>query len=328
MKPIEKKSEKVLRIPIRMGSMSQQLGLFSNGDAATLDGGPADPWADPATEANAVDEMFAADSRYRGSHEYLLILSCIARLPQYSAFNGFLLYTQNPTLSYVATARTWARKFGRRLKLNARPLVILAPMGPVRFVYDLSDTEGDPVIAGQLTSYPSPERLSARVYENTIHNCALHGIEIREVDSNDRRNDTAVRMTPSIRKKYAHLKLVKDTGYLVMLDPADKTETKFARLALELGHIFCGHLGIDKNAWWPERHHLSETQEELEAESVAFLTCQRKGPASAAKTFLQQYQPADLQIPIISLNAILQAVNYIETMGRSRWREPKKRGRY
>ena len=308
--------------------MSQQLGLFTKGDAATLDGSPTDPWADPATEANAVDEMFVADSRYRGSREYLQLLDFIARLPQYSAFNGFLLYTQNPVLTHVATARSWARDYGRRLKFKARPLVILAPMGPVRFVYDLKDTEGDPVIAAQLTSHPAPARLPVSVYENTIHNCALHGIAVHEVVDVDRRNDTAVRMTPSIRKKYAQLNLIKDAGYLIMLDPADRTETRFAKLALELGHIFCGHLGIDKNAWWPERHHLSATQEELEAESVAFLICRRKGPVGAAKTFLQPYRLTDLQLPVFSLNAILQAVNYIETMGRSRWREPKKRGKY
>lgn len=308
--------------------MSQQLGLFSKGDAAALNDSPANPWADPATAANAIDEMFVADNRYRGCREYLQVLNFIARLPQYSAFNGFLLYTQNPALSHVATARTWARKFGRRIKLNARPLLILAPMGPVRFVYDLKDTEGDPVIAAQLISYPTPKRLPARMYENTIHNCTLHGIEVREVVSDDRHNDTALRMTPSIRKKYAHLKLAKDAGYLIMLDPADTTETKFARLALELAHILCGHLGIDKNAWWSERHHLSAIQEELEAESVACLICQRKGLASVAKRFLGQYQLTDQQLPIFSLNAILQAVNYIETMGRSRWRKPKKRGRY
>ena len=308
--------------------MSQQLGLFSKADIATLDGSPADPWADPATEANAVDEMFVADSRYRRSREYLQVLNFIARLPQYSAFNGFLLYTQNPALSHVATARTWARKFGRRLKFNARPLVILAPMGPVRFVYDLKDTEGDPLIAEQLIPYATPERLPARIYENTIHNCELHGIAVREVIEEGRRNDAALRMTPSIRKKYAHLKLVKDAGYLIMLDPADRTETKYARLTRELGHIFCGHLGIDKNAWWSERHHLSATQDELEAESVAFLISQRKGLVSPAKAFLRQYQLTDQHLPVFSLNAILQAVKYIETMGRSRWREPKKRGRY
>ena len=125
--------------------MSQQLNLFSKGAVEAIDGGADDPWADPATGANAVDEMFAGNSRYRDSGEYLQLLNFITRQPQYSAFNGFLLYAQNPAISHVATARTWARKFDRHLKIYARPLVILAPMGPVRFVYDLNDTEGEPV---------------------------------------------------------------------------------------------------------------------------------------------------------------------------------------
>jgi hypothetical protein len=308
--------------------MSQQLNLFSKSAVDRFDGAANDPLADPATEANAIDEMFAADSRYRSSRELMRLLNFIARLPQYSAFNGFLLYTQNPALSHVATARIWARKFGRHLKFNARPLVILAPMGPVRFVYDLNDTEGDPVSAERLTSYPATQRLPTRIIENTIQNCALHGIVVREVVSNDRHSETAVRMTPSIRKKYRHLNLSKDTSYLLMLDQTDRPETKYARLALELGHIFCGHLGIDKNAWWSERHHLSATQGEIEAESVAFLICQRKGLASTTGKYLAQYQLTEKQIPIFSLNAILQAVNYIEDMGRSRWRRPKKSGRY
>ena len=308
--------------------MSQQLNLFSKGAAEQFAGAAYDPLADPAAEANAVDEMFAADSRYRSSREFLQLLNFIARLPQYSAFNGFLLYNQNPALSFVATARTWARKFGRYLKLNARPLVILAPMGPVRFVYDLNDTEGEPVLTERLAPYPTTQRLQTRIIENTIQNCALHGIVVREIASDDRRNDTAVRMTPSIRKKYRNLKLAKDASYLVMLDPADRAETKYARLALELGHIFCGHLGIDKNAWWSERHHLSAAQGEIEAESVAFLICQRKGLARSAENYLPQYRMTDQQIPVFSLNAILQAVNYIETMGRSRWRKAKKQGRY
>ncbi len=36
----------------------------------------------------------------------------------------------------------------------------------------------------------------------------------------------------------------------------------------------------------------------------------------------------DPEIPIFSLNALLQAVNYMEEMGKSRWDKPKKRSRY
>jgi hypothetical protein len=308
--------------------MSQQLNLFSGSKADVIDDGAVDPWTDPASEANAVDEMFATHSRYRNGREYVQLLNFIAGLPQYSAFNGFLLNTQRPTITHVATARTWARRHSRHLKPNARPLMILAPMGPVRFLYDLSDTEGEPVSAEWLKSHQVMQKLNSRVYDNTLHNCALHGIVVREVASNERLRDTAMRMTPSVRKKHRHLNLSKDTSYLVTLDPAEAPESKFSRMVLELGHIFCGHLGIDKGAWWPERHHINATQEQLEAESVAFLVCRRKGLTESAQKYLQSYQTTDQQIPVLSLNAILQAVNYIEEMGRSRWHKPKKRSRY
>lgn len=308
--------------------MSQQLNLFPREVADTIEGRTADAWADSAAGSNAIDEVFAADSRYRSSREYLQLLDFIAGLPQYSAFNCFLLYIQNSAITHVATARTWARRFGRRLKFNARPLVILAPMGPVRFVYDLKDTEGEPLASESLRSHPPAERLRSGVYENTIHNCALQGIAVRDLSTDELPEDTALRMTPSIRKKYSSLNLAIEASYLVMLDPSERRDAKYAKLARELGHIFCGHLGIDKSAWWPERHHLRTAQEEMEAESVAFLICRRNGVAGREAKYLPHHAAGDQQIPVLSLNAILQAVNYIEAMGRARWRKPKRRGRY
>jgi len=36
-------------------------------------------------------------------------------------------------------------RFGRALKEDARPMLILAPMHPVMLVYDLDQTEGEPL---------------------------------------------------------------------------------------------------------------------------------------------------------------------------------------
>ena len=41
------------------------------------------------------------------------------------------------------TPGQWRVRFGRTVNPKARPLVILAPMGPVAFVYDFADTEGE-----------------------------------------------------------------------------------------------------------------------------------------------------------------------------------------
>lgn len=74
--------------------MSQQMSLFPTKDgseekAALFEG-----------DGNAIDEVFSAAHRFRSSREYLHMLQVIGRFPNYSAFNGFLLFIQNPELTY------------------------------------------------------------------------------------------------------------------------------------------------------------------------------------------------------------------------------------
>ena len=308
--------------------MSQQLNLFPGSALDSTESDTNDRLADLTAEFNAIDEMFAASGFYRNSHEFLKLLNFIIRFPNYSAFNCFLLYTQNPSISYVATARTWARKFRRRLNISATPLLILAPMAPVRFLFDIKDTEGDPPAPELLKPSTLKKRFSASIYDNTIYNSLMQGITVRELALEDPSAVTAARMTPSVRKRYRDLHLKKDASYLIILDKASRLEEKYENLVRELGHIFCGHLGIDKNAWWSERHSLAPTQEEIEAQSVAYLICQRKGLISNTEKYLPDYLTEAQEIPVLSLNALLQAVNYIEEMGKSRWNKPRKRSRY
>lgn len=56
-----------------------------------------------------------------------------------------LLQMQKPGLSYAASARDWRERFDRTPKEDSRPLLILWPFGPVAFVYDVLDTEGEPL---------------------------------------------------------------------------------------------------------------------------------------------------------------------------------------
>ena len=271
--------------------MSQQLNLFPGSALDSTERDATDRQADLTAELNAIDEMFAASSLYRSSHEFLKLLNLIARFPNYSAFNCFLLYTQNPSISYVATARTWGRKFNRRLKIGANPLLIIEPMAPVRFLFDVKDTEGDPVSPELLKSSTLKKRFSASIYDHTVHNSLIQGIIVRELALEDPSAVTTARMTPSIRKKYKDLHLKKDAS-------------------------------------WSERHSLAPAQAEIVAQSVAVLICQRKGLISNTEKSLQDYLTVNQEIPVISLNALLQAVNYIEDMGKSRWDKPKKRSRY
>jgi hypothetical protein len=307
--------------------MTQQLSLFPNSPLDRLNRLQDKKCGDLEVALNPVDEVFTASTRLRNSRNFMELLDFIARFPNYSAFNGLLLYIQDSSATYVATARTWAKKFSRQPGQNARPLAILAPMAPIRFVFDIRDTEGSPFPSDLLKSVESGNQLSEKIYSNTQQNCSLQGITVCETALHHDTKGTTDRITPALRKQYKDLNIQKDTSYLIHLNKTHRLEEKYSSLAHELGHIFCGHLGIDRYAWWPEREDLNISGEEIEAGCVAYLVCRRKGLQACSEKYLPHYAGANQEIPAFSLNAVLQAVGYVEEMGKNRWKEPRKRRR-
>jgi len=278
----------------------------------------------PEGELGALDEMFFASERFRSSLEYLELLGFMARFPRYSAFNCFLLYIQNPEISYVATAGIWKKRFKRKLKINARPLVILAPMSPVRFLYDVADTEGDPAPAALLKPGAAGDSLSKKVYERTIHNSRLHGIMVQEVAWGGQADESAVELTEASRGRYKDLALDPKAVFLVLLNADHRLEDKYSALVYELGRIFCGHRGVAEGGWWPERKNPAPLVKTLEAESVAYLVCRRCGLLKKAEKYVSAYREKERRLPALGLSSVLQATNYIEAMGRAEWKAPKK----
>ena len=59
------------------------------------------------------------------------MVSFMARFRDYAPYNNMLVRMQNSTCSFYATERDWCDRFGRKLKEDARPMLILAPMHPV-----------------------------------------------------------------------------------------------------------------------------------------------------------------------------------------------------
>jgi hypothetical protein len=88
----------------------------------------------------ALDELFTLAHKYNSSDEYLELVRFVGRFRFYSPFNAMLIYTQMPGARFVCTALRWERDYRREIKIGARPIVILQPMGPVLFAFDVSDT--------------------------------------------------------------------------------------------------------------------------------------------------------------------------------------------
>jgi hypothetical protein len=60
---------------------------------------------------------------------------------------------------------------------------------------------------------------------------------------------------------------------------------------------------------------------------VAFIVCRRRGLAQVSHQRFSGCRGEDRELPPISLNAVFQAVSYIEDMGKALWRKPRKQGR-
>jgi hypothetical protein len=303
--------------------MADQLSLFPSAapDQDTEDLAVA--------ERNALDELLLTTKRWQTSTSFEALLAFIGRFPHYSPFNALLLYLQNPHCTKVATARVWRQTYGRRPRYNAKPLIILAPMSPVRFVYDIQDTEGD-AVAQTASDQESPGQtgLPEGLYSCCLHNCDIHGIAVRKARAVDWPADDVLPVGYETRKRLKQLNLSSAVRYLIRLDPGLGAGAEYGGLAEALAHIFCGHIGIDDRAWWPDRRFESASLAELEAKAVAYLVTSRLGLYGGIPEIHASLAASEASIAEISLQTIIQATDYIEKMGQSRWQQPKRPSRY
>ncbi|AKZ59340.1 hypothetical protein SAM23877_6295 [Streptomyces ambofaciens ATCC 23877] len=114
------------------------------------------------------------------------------------------------------------------------------------------------------------------------------------------------------------------------LPPLDR----YATLAHELGHLFCGHLGPGPEDAWPDRlsHRPAEdhARNEVEAESIAYMVLKRLDPTVRMGDYITGHLGPGRQVPeTVALNLTFKAAGLIIDMGKrrisaSRLRKPKK----
>lgn len=89
-----------------------------------------------------LDILFSEIGTYRSSENYKKLFEFVKKFRHIASFNAMLIHIQKPGSEYVASVFDWKMQFNRTINAGARPLVILHPFGPVAFVFELSDTEG------------------------------------------------------------------------------------------------------------------------------------------------------------------------------------------
>ena len=127
------------------------------------------------------------------------------------------------------------------------------------------------------------------------------------IDEGDRRAGS-IRLVgrPKDPKDYSH--------YEMSLNRNHQAPVQFVTIAHELAHLFLGHLGQDAKLHIPDRKDLSHRQVELEAESVAYLVCERNGVTSASETYLTSYVKENTKITDLDVYQVMRAAGQVETM--------------
>ncbi len=253
---------------------------------------------------SAVNELIESALAYHTPERFRDLMMFAGRMPRYAPYNAMLLHIQNPKAKYIASAREWA-EMGLGVKPGSRPLVVLKIMGPVRFVFDVADVYGGNLPEAVKNAVEDPfateGKISETIWRHIEERCVQLEIKIdEEVMDVDLAGWVARDGTGS--------------GYQVRINERHSLSAKFATLAHELGHLFCGHLGKGEKNFWEDRSSLSLPSREMEAEAVAYLVASRRNLQTASKKYLSLYLQPDSVLPPFSLEHILKAAGAIEEM--------------
>jgi hypothetical protein len=254
---------------------------------------------------STLDDLFRRSALYRSSDQFREAVAFTARFRHYAPYNNMLVKLQKPSCVFYATARDWKARFERDVKEDARPLLILAPMHPVMLVYDLDDTEGKE-LPEEIRNFATAEGdWEPQVLAYTLHNVERDRILVQFRELGSQHGGFA---TTRLRDSRYKMRIV------IHSELNDKG--RYAVLCHELAHIYLGHLGSDRDKWWPYRTNLTHDTVEIEAEAVAFIVCARAGLTTSSAAYVAPYLKEGRVPASASLELIVKVAGKLEEMGK------------
>jgi len=285
-----------------------------------------------------LDQLLDDSRLYRKGADYQNLLDFVVRLRNFAPFNALLLQIQKPGLHHAASARDWRETFGRTIKDGARPLLILWPFGPVALVYDLMDTEGDDLPVG-ISAFAATGAIDRMALARFAQLIAKKNIALNKVDAGDRKAGSIERLTVAQSLSSAESSTSADlqhaidelgklfgtkgkrpeipgeaSSYRMNINKNHEPNVQFATLTHELAHLYLGHLGRDSYLSIPDRPKQTHEQQELEAESTAYIVCARNGVTSKSESYLASYVAQDTTTEQLDMYQIMRAAGQVEAL--------------
>lgn len=248
-----------------------------------------------------VDQLIADTQLYDSAQAIKELLQFTARLRHIAPFNAMLLHIQKPGLSFAARPKDWWERFRRRPKRYARPLVILRNFGPVEFVYDVLDTEGEPLPEAAF-SFPTDGEVSPGWLARVEKKLDRAEIRISWLDRGDYTAGHARRLT-------SHGDKSRLERFEVGVNRNHLPPSQLVTLAHEMAHIYLGHCGGDEKRGVKYYRPEDVALREVEAETVAYLVAKRTGLSPRSESYLDGYKGA---FDRFDLHRILKVASAVE----------------
>lgn len=265
-------------------------------------------------EVALITQLLQESKLYKSGAELKQLLDFVTELPNFAPFNAFMLQLQKPGLRFAASEAEWWNKFNRTIKEAARPLIILWPFSPIALVYDVEDTEGDELPESVASAFRATGDITQAKLSAFFDLTAKQGMEIKQIEYgnahaghiNRPEHDRSINARSTDAKQ--------KPSYQIRVNSKHDANVQFATLTHELAHLYLGHLGNDKYLKIVERDNLSDKTEELEAESVCYIVCNRNGIKPNSDAYLSGFIAQNTTVDDMDLYAILKAAGQIETL--------------
>lgn len=253
---------------------------------------------------NHVADLITAISETKDTKRFLDYLDFCARFHRYSFRNRILIWTYKPEATFVAGFHTW-RQMGRWVRKGETGIPIFAPMSikkmqeveddieeeddktflrfKVVYVYDVSQTEGDPLPDMNVLAVCGKNELLGGLEDFT----RAQGIKLGY--SSDKSLDFLRAAGVSARGR-------------IQIRSSLNDSQRFYVLSHELAHEFLHDLQA--------RKELSIKVKELEADATAYVVCSHFGIETRSSVYLALYQVEEVDVKA-SLDRIVSAASKI-----------------
>jgi hypothetical protein len=207
-----------------------------------------------ATLSESIEKLAASTDAARQSSEWRAYLSTLSKFHKYSTGNIWLIAMQNPNATRIAGYTDWIKHHHRYVKKGEKGIAIFAPCPKkdtdeiffkVVYVFDVAQTDGEPLPElPEWRTLIQSEELQDRLIQYANANGITVEIKMRDDNALGESRGGSIEITP-------------DAGIFTLLH--------------EIAHERAKH---------KERRKQGETsreQEELEAESIAFVVAHHFG---------------------------------------------------